>query len=755
MRAADFGSPFPDRVEDEHAFQMALIAKLPTSNLTKRMLILCVTIAFLQTAFAGILGWMINDTFSQMEKVKRAKNIVGTLSRLSNLTQSMTLEVLENVTQHTADRNAELYTQGYAAIAASYPKELAQLKREFKHYPEVKKEFNELLDSYQLGVELMDKLRQNLRESREHYFLLYKLQEASNTTTEQLEKLESKFTTAEQSASDELQTQSLDMIIFALTAGVLINLGIAFLLFRYVFVQVTKRLKIVADNTVNIAMEKPLAAPVTGEDEIAKLDDAIRDLGHILQDYKSKERTILENAAEFICSVNDKGVFIEVNQASSALWGYSPDELVGRRLSSLIQSEDTSETLSAIDRLFSKRQAVSFENTIRKKNGEHVELLWSAQPGEDGNSVVMIAQDVTERNRVQRLIRESEERFRKIIDSVPLTILTLNSAFQITAANPSLTRMFQYNANELLGREFSILFAARTLSGADDEAMVKAAETQPLELQAYRKDKSPLAVSLMVNRYSHYGKDYYLAVLQDITTRREIENVKRDFISMISHDLRSPLTSLHGTLGMMAAQLEDAREALQSAQETNERDILIDAENKVGKLVNLINDFLDLEKIESGAFAFETREASVLKLARLANENLNESCPDKNRTITCDSQGASVTLRADIERIVIAIVSFATAAIRFSPGANEVRVLAERAPGLVTLFISCPGCSIPEQTRESCLKRYAIVDLAQHDTWTVSGLSLALARATVEAHRGKLEIETREGADGFALTLPA
>lgn len=725
------------------------------SNLTKRMLVLCGTIALLQTVFAGILGWMVSDTFAQMEKFKRAKNIVGTLSRLSNLTQSMTIGVLESITTRHAQETPDMFVQRYTPIAGTYPKELITLKRELKNYPDLRKELEDLVDGYQEGVDLMAKLKSNLTEqSRQHYMILYKLQEASNKTTAQLENLEDKFKRLEAAANEELVTQSNEMIFFALAAGTILNLGVAFLLFRYVFVAVTSRLKIVADNTVNMALGKPLTEPVTGHDEIAQLDNAIRELSYVLEDYKSKERTILENAAEFICSVNEKGVFVEVNLASSSLWGYTPDELIGRRISSLINPDETVETLDAIERLYVERQSVTFENTVRKKDGNHIELAWSAQPADESGSAVMIAQDITDRNRVQRLIRESEEQFRTIIDSLPVAVLSLNSTFQITACNPTTTKFFQYHANELLGREFSTLFTSGVVSGADDAGMVRAAETQAIELQSYRKDRTPLAVSLNVNRLSNRGKDYYLAVLQDITARREIENVKRDFISMISHDLRSPLTSLHGTLGMMAAQLEDAKDALRTAEEENEREILIDAENKVGKLVHLINDFLDLEKIESGSFAFETQEVSLLKLVNLAAEKLNETCPDMNRTISCVSEDATATLRVDLERAILAIVSFASAVIRFSPDGHDVVVHADKRPGRISMFITANNCAIPENTRETCLKRYAIVDLAQHDTWTVSGLSLALARATVEAHRGNLEIERKNDVDGFALTFP-
>jgi len=718
------------------------------------MLVLCGSIALLQILFLGAIGWMVSQTNAQLEKQRRVKVVVGILSRLSNTTQRHTLGVLEVVTSKTAAIEPGGFVKHYTKILKvdSIPRDLAQLKRELRNYPETQSDVKGLEESYRAGLDLIDKLKMNLKtDSRMHYFLLYKLQEASNTSTEQLEKLESKFRHLEEAASEELQSQTDLLYNLALIFGLITNTTVAFLLYRFFLKDVIGRLSVVADNTVKLALGKPLSNRLVGSDEIAQLDESIRNLGHTLDDYKSKERTILENAAEFICSINDKGVFVQVNQASSSLWGYTPDELIGRRMSSVILQEETADTLSAIEKLFHERVPVTFENTVRHKEGAHLELLWSAQPGDDTSSVVMIAHDITERNRVLRLIKESEEQFRTIIDNLPVAVLTLSNAFQIRSANPTTTRMFQYLTNELLGRDFGLLFAGVSVAATDEASIVNAARTQAIELQAWRKNKTPLAVALNVSRYLSHGKEVFLAVLQDITTRREIELVKRDFISMISHDLRSPLTSLHGTLGMMAAQLEDAPATTENA---HEKQILFETENKVGKLVHLINDFLDLEKIESGSFSFETQEATLLKMISAASERLQETCPDMERTIVCQSKDSNVPIRVDFERMVLAIVSFASAVIRFSPQSKEVVVTSDRMPNRITIFISGEGCTIPEHTRETCLKRYAIVDLAQHDTWTVSGLSLALARATIEAHRGTLAIETKHGQDGFTLSLP-
>ncbi len=379
-----------------------------------------------------------------------------------------------------------------------------------------------------------------------------------------------------------------------------------------------------------------------------------------------------------------------------------------------------------------------------------MELAWSAQPGEE-DTVVMIAHDITERNRVTRLIRESEEQFRTIIDSLPATVLTLNHAFQVTSANPATTRMFQFQPAELLGKDFGIIFTGTTVQQTEDASIVRAAQTQPIELQARRKDSTPIAVSLNVNRFINNDRENFLAVLQDITTRREIELVKRDFISMISHDLRSPLTSLHGTLGMMSAQIQDQP----LAEETNkEREILMESEIRIGQLVNLINDFLDLEKIESGTFAFETTDVSVLKLIGAASEQMKTSMPDSDRTLSYANVDPTAKVRVDLDRMVMALLSFVSAIVRFSPNTSTAIITAEKRYGRTSMFVTAEGCTIPQETRETCLKRYAIVDFGQHETWTVSGLSLALARATIEAHQGALDIETRDGRDGFVFTLP-
>lgn len=730
-------------------------AKTHSSSLKTRMLILLGAIALLQIIFLGSVGLAVIETSEQLEKVRRVKFVVSTLSHLSNLTQEMTIGILKVVSSRDmSTKNPQAWSRDYNRVAGQFTKELAQLQRSLKAYPETKKELQELVDGYQVGVDLMNRLQSELNfDTGKHYFLLFKLQDQSNLTTEQLEKLESKFRRIEEATNDELHAQSDWLFNSALYLGFIVNLLAAYLLYRFFVQKVLGRLKVVSDNTINLALGKPLAEPVPGDDEIAQLDQAIRDLGTVLNDYKSKERTILENAAEFICSINSKGVFIEVTQASSELWGYNRDEIIGRRISSLIQPDQTKDTLEAIEKLFDERVPVSFENTVRHKDGRYLELAWSAQPGDETENVVMIAHDITERNRVNRLIRQSEEQFRTIIDSLPATVVTLSNTFQIRAANPTTTKMFQYQPGELLGKDFSILFTGSAASHSEDGSIVKAAQTHAIELQALRKDMTPLAVSLNVNRFTNHDRDNFLAVLHDITSRREIELVKRDFISMISHDLRSPLTSLHGTLGMMAAQIQ-ARQQSQGEHATRESEILTESERRMGKLVSLINDFLDLEKIESGTFSFETKDVTVLKLVSTTGEQLNETMPDSDRTLTYASSDSASTVRVDIDRMVLALLSFVSAIIRFSPDTSTAVVTTEKLSDGVSIFVTAEGCSIPIETRETCLKRYAIVDFGQHETWTVSGLSLALARATIEAHRGVLTIETRDGRDGFAFTLP-
>jgi PAS domain S-box-containing protein len=127
------------------------------------------------------------------------------------------------------------------------------------------------------------------------------------------------------------------------------------------------------DNTLRLAADKPLNPPIKGEDEIAHLDLVFRNMAQGLAEARRKERAVVDNAVDVICSVDEQGKFTAVNPAAHTSWGYTPDELLGKRLASIVFDEDISHTNNAIQRIIAEQEQSSFDNRILCKDGSVVD----------------------------------------------------------------------------------------------------------------------------------------------------------------------------------------------------------------------------------------------------------------------------------------------------------------------------------------------------------------------------------------------
>src|SRR5262249_24972373 len=161
--------------------------------------------------------------------------------------------------------------------------------------------------------------------------------------------------------------------------------------------------------------------------------------------------------------------------------------------------------------------------------------------------VVCVARDVTERTRINNLIKKSERRFSSIVEQLPVAVVSCDRSFVIESVNPATGRLFNYQPNELLGKRVEVLFYG-TSSGfqkiemsADLRQLMELATKEATHLSVKRSDQAQVPVELNLSSYEAPQGQRYLACFTDISTRVELEMAKRDFVSMIGHDLRSPL----------------------------------------------------------------------------------------------------------------------------------------------------------------------------------------------------------------------
>jgi signal transduction histidine kinase len=227
---------------------------------------------------------------------------------------------------------------------------------------------------------------------------------------------------------------------------------------------------------------------------------------------------------------------------------------------------------------------------------------------------------------------------------------------------------------------------------------------------------------------------------------RESERAKEEFVSIVGHELRTPLTAIRGSLGLLAGGVlgelpQDAANMLGLAVASTDR------------LVRLVNDILDIERIDSGHLPLERAPVAVGELVRQSTQALQGVADDAGVRLCVDIQELSVC--ADADRVVQTLVNLLANAIKFSPPESSVRIAVGQGEGCALFSVKDSGRGIPAGQLDSIFERFNQVDVSDAREKGGSGLGLAIARGIVESHGGHLWAESEPGRGStFHFTLP-
>jgi signal transduction histidine kinase len=237
-----------------------------------------------------------------------------------------------------------------------------------------------------------------------------------------------------------------------------------------------------------------------------------------------------------------------------------------------------------------------------------------------------------------------------------------------------------------------------------------------------------------------------VGIFEDITRRRKAERAKEEFVSVVGHELRTPLTSIRGSLGLLAGGLvgelpQDAANMVALAVENTDR------------LVRLVNDILDIERMDSGHLPLERSPVGVGELVRQSAQALEGTAEDAGVRLHVEVEELEVC--ADADRIVQTLVNLLGNAIKFSPRGSSVTVGVSAGDGCALFSVKDSGRGIPADQLDSIFERFNQVDISDARERDGSGLGLAIARGIVGSHGGHLWAESVPGRGAtFCFTLP-
>ncbi|MCC5658494.1 response regulator [Nostoc sp. XA010] len=358
-----------------------------------------------------------------------------------------------------------------------------------------------------------------------------------------------------------------------------------------------------------------------------------------------------------------------------------------------------------------------------------------------------------ERQRTQEELRFSEARFARILDIADDAIISINGFQTITLFNQGAEKIFGYSAQEVIGQGLDLLLPQRFFQmhrqhvvdfGQSPNIARKMGERR--EIYGRRKDGTEFPAEASISKIDMGKEIFYTVILRDVTERKQIERMKDEFVSVVSHELRTPLTSIHGSLGMLTSGLlptdsEQGKRLLQIATESAER------------LVRLINDILDIERIESGKAKMEPKICNIVDLITQA-VNVIQPLADK-AGVTLSISALSGQVLADCDRIVQTLTNLLSNAIKFSSPGSTVWLGAQQQGNEVLLTVKDTGRGIPSDKLESIFERFQQVDSSDSRNHDGTGLGLAICKSIMQQHGGRIWAESVLGESStFYVTLP-
>ncbi len=367
-------------------------------------------------------------------------------------------------------------------------------------------------------------------------------------------------------------------------------------------------------------------------------------------------------------------------------------------------------------------------------------------------------------------MQESDILLQAIMDGGKHSIIVTHPSGVVKFINKAAERLYGYDAAHFVGRNISDFRSEIYLrSELEDEAEKLGKELgQPVgidevfmlvlqkggfyekEWTAVREDglKIQILVSVTAMRDEDGRIAGFLSISQDISERKKFERMKNEFISTVSHELRTPLTSIRGALGLLiggrAGALPKAASELASLAYRNSE-----------RLVHIINDILDIEKIESGKFSFHIRPFDVVGIIRQSlEENLGYGEKYGVRFVFKNASH-EIHVLADSDRLLQVLANLLSNAAKFSPSGSEVWVAVQSGDGFVSFSVRDFGTGIPESFRPLIFEKFSQNEDPDGRHFEGTGLGLSITKKLVEAMQGTIGFETEVGkGTTFTVNLP-
>jgi PAS domain S-box-containing protein len=472
-------------------------------------------------------------------------------------------------------------------------------------------------------------------------------------------------------------------------------------------------------------------------------------------------RAYVEAANDMVYTVDLSGLLTFMNPYGLRLLGCSEADVIGRPYLEFIVPADREKTAFAFANLLKTGELRDFEFMLQPIAGSPIcmevngRLLYRNGELTGG---IGIGRDITERKRVEQQLQMFSKAVESAYDSAVITDLD----GEILYANPAASRIFCYPLNTLQGENAAVLYLGQEQTEWLIQQAIAGGWSGEVICQRKDGERFPALVSVGLICDDKDNPTAVSVISRDITQQKQTQaelaaknieleranRLKSEFLANMSHELRTPLTSILGFSSLLSQQIFG---------KLNEKQLLYTQQiHQSGQhLLNLINDVLDLSKVEAGQMVLDVAPISVAELCKEALAFVSAQAQARKLTVHEEIEPNLKPLMADELRVRQMLLNLLSNAIKFSYEGGYIGLEARAQAGFLAIAVWDQGIGIPQDKQKLLFQPFQQVDGSLSRRHEGTGLGLALTKRLAELHQGTVEFTSQEGEGSrFTIRLP-
>lgn len=453
----------------------------------------------------------------------------------------------------------------------------------------------------------------------------------------------------------------------------------------------------------------------------------------------------------------DDGSFIDVNEAFSFIFGFSKEEALASSSIKLNLWLDIKDRKRIVSDLLAGRQIYNLEFKFRKKNGEIFTALFSAQiiklSGID--CILSSIVDITDRKRAEEKIVELNNRNESILESIGDAVFACDKNGTILLFNKLASELTGFSKEEAIGKHYKILNFIKEIDNSKIDIVCKSLQEDKIiktnnHILLISKDGIKISISHSSAPIKNFKGESVgcVVVLHDMTKEYQIDKAKTEFISLASHQMRTPLTAINWYLEIL-------RSYKYGSLNSKQTEFTLEIENASKRMTLLIDSLLNISRLEMGTFTVQPVHLNLTNLIKNIIELLISKIGKKNLVIEQKYDTDVSHFFADPNLLGIIFQNLFSNAVKYTPKGGKIRLIVKKENNLLKIILSDNGIGIPSNQQDKIFEKFFRGDNVRMIDPNGSGLGLYIVREIVNSSGGRIWFESKENyGTTFYITYP-